>query len=166
MKKILLFVFVILHFSGNAFSQEKSVKEEGWELPDVSTFELKSEINKEVDGFWVKVSEFDLEKVDKKPAIFLRSKKDTENKSEMFCEVRKAKSFSIKDKIFLHSFQCVLFSIDEQTMSGKGIFRSKNYYGAMVEFYYFDEDGDGKFETRYSISGMEIKLPNWAKIQN
>ena len=85
----------------------------------------------------------------------------------MFCEVRKSKYFSIGDKVFAHSFQCVLFSIDEQKMSGNSIFRSNNYYGAMTEFYYFDNDGDGKFETRYSSSGnMKIKLPDWVKIQN
>lgn len=167
MKKILLSVSIVLCFSSVAFSQ-LSLNIKGWEIPDISIFELKSETKEAIDGFWIKVAEFDLGNVDKKPAIFLRSKKDAENKSDMFCEVRKAKRFSVGDKIFAYTFQCDLLSITETNRENITL-RSKSYLGAMTEFFYYDEDGDGIFKHRVNIWQKKFKiigLPDWTKIQN
>jgi hypothetical protein len=39
---------------------------------------------------------------------------------------------------------------------------SREYIGAIFTLYYYDEDGDGKFETRYGDL-TSLKLPDWYK---
>lgn len=39
---------------------------------------------------------------------------------------------------------------------------SREYVGAVFILYYYDEDGDGKFETRYGDL-TSLKLPDWYK---
>lgn len=39
---------------------------------------------------------------------------------------------------------------------------ARTYFGAMYSLYYYDEDGDGVFETRYSAL-RSLKVPAWAR---
>ena len=39
---------------------------------------------------------------------------------------------------------------------------SREYIGAVFILYYYDEDGDGKFETRYGDL-TRLKMPDWYK---
>lgn len=64
------------------------------------------------------------------------------------------------------------YSIDGQTFAYRAAYLkvdiksdgSREYAGVVLLFNYYDEDGDGKFETRYGDLA-KIKLPDWYKGQ-
>jgi hypothetical protein len=63
-------------------------------------------------------------------------------------------SYEIAGKKFAYETQLVPVRVE-----GNG---TRIYAGAMVILYYFDEDGDGIFETRYGDMSR-IKMPEWVR---
>lgn len=148
MKKLVLIVFILSCFS-YSFGQEKLVNEEGWELPKTGEVEKEREIVIED----IKVTENTLN-VESKPIITLRESDS--------CEIRRAISYQVKNRIFAYKFSCVPFT-DIGFRIKNYTFSRKSYAGAMFHFYYLDEDGDDLFEIRYSSLKTIETLPNWVK---
>jgi hypothetical protein len=73
------------------------------------------------------------------------------------CAVSELSSFELNKNIFAYQVRLVPISIQA---NGK-----KTYTGAVFIFFFCDEDGDGKFETRYHGSQTLdlLKVPTWVK---
>lgn len=67
---------------------------------------------------------------------------------------RSLSSYSINGKIFAFEGYCVPLS----TANNR-----REYLGSIGRFLFFDEDGDGKFESRYSSLEMKIFVPDYLK---
>ena len=67
--------------------------------------------------------------------------------------VRDLFSFQVADKVFAYEVRLVPVSVGEGGV--------RTYAGAMVTLHYFDEDGDGNFETRYG-NLRTLHIPVWA----
>lgn len=74
--------------------------------------------------------------------------------SNTLCEVRNVLSYEVNEHIFAYETRLLLVSVD---MRG-----NRERTGAMFNLWYYDEDGDGRFETRYGASELQ-KIPDWVK---
>ena len=63
-------------------------------------------------------------------------------------------SFSLNGKIFGYKVTYQPFTVSQR---GEKVYGQ----GPLVKYYYCDEDGDGKFETRYVMNGDPKEVPNW-----
>lgn len=95
----------------------------------------------EVQGYLVEQAAFYL--VSPKPFITL------DNGAK--CELRDLYEFSTAGEKFATSSSCVKFGIDRRF--------GKFYYGGMGTFTFIDDDGDGKFETRFSSASEILIVP-------
>lgn len=135
---ILLLLSPSLAFSQNAGDDHrltKNVKIEGWDVPDTTDYEKQGQsviLNTNVQVF-----KTDFHLPEAKPHI-----KIGENR---YCEFRRLSSYSFEaDRIFSISGDCVIFVYENSV---------RQYMGAMTSYIFLDNDGDGKFETRFNHSG-------------
>jgi hypothetical protein len=63
-------------------------------------------------------------------------------------------SYSVNGSIFGYKIIYGLFNISE---NGEKVITA----GPPIMYYYCDEDGDGKFETRYTMNGDPKEIPSW-----
>lgn len=68
--------------------------------------------------------------------------------------VRNVYEFKLGNRPFAFEVTYVPFTVDDY-----GI---RRILGALMRRFYFDEDGDGKFETLYESSTMPETIPGWA----
>jgi hypothetical protein len=74
-------------------------------------------------------------------------------------EVRSLFSYSIDNKVFGCHLNATPFLTTE---SGKRISIS----APIITLYFTDKDGDGRFETMFISSALQLKVPNWAIVSN
>ena len=68
--------------------------------------------------------------------------------------VREFYSFQVKERTFAYWVRLVIVEVEANNR--------RVYAGGMYNLYYYDEDGDGTFETRYSAL-RSVKVPKWAR---
>jgi hypothetical protein len=68
-------------------------------------------------------------------------------------------SYAVKDRIYAYRFIVSLFGL----YKGNDQIERRVPVGLVTIFNYFDEDGDGKFETQYLTTEMPKHIPNWVK---
>jgi hypothetical protein len=149
MKKFVFITTIILFLFSYNFAQKTVVNEKGWKIPKTG-------------------------KIEKQQEIFIEEIKTTENtltinansfiklKDSKSCEIRRAVSYQIKNRIFAYKFSCVPFA-ETQSKTKKGVTNRKDYAGAIFHFYFVDNDGDSLFEIKYSSLKMMESLPSWVK---
>ena len=71
------------------------------------------------------------------------------------CNARELYAYSIGGKVFAYEAYAVI------TIAAKHSGREP--VGAMFNAFYYDEDGDGRFESRYSGDAQLRKIPAWAR---
>lgn len=151
----LLFLFLIFSFATVAQTKNdfnKSIKKNGWVIPEIAKLNKLSESQPDINGFAATSREFD----------FADKKLNLELNKITVCEIRKGISYTFNEKNFAYEFQCVPFSkarYDRKTKS----WSPSSYLGALAKFIFYDDDGDGKFETRYNSWKMPLYIPNWIK---
>lgn len=133
----------------------KIVKKSGWEFPKKDNFLVKSANQIEHGGFSISV-----ENLEPKGDIdftfqeyFLKDESlEIKNTSTVISGIN---TFSIKGKIFAHKVYYVTILIGEDGSRGAA--------GRVNSGFYFDEDGDGIFETLYLNQNSIDHLPDWIK---
>jgi hypothetical protein len=154
---LLILIILLLSFEINAQDKasNKLVKEEGWNLPSISeavevekgkvTFNNKQDKDAQEEKLLIDAQAFDL----KKP---IRDKVDAES-SDSETVYRVTRSFiiySLNGKVFAYSLPYVgAYTSNDKVINGVTYKGVSGYLGCAGEFYYLDEDGDGKFEARY-----------------
>ena len=123
----------------------KSINTKGWKVPLLDKLESSNE-SIDIEGISVERRSFLLSQP--KPFIMLRREK---------CEFGWLVSYAIKGKVFAISGDCVKFGNDPRY--------GKFYYGGSRNFTYYNEDGDGKFESRYSSGFMPVFVPRRLKMK-
>jgi hypothetical protein len=134
---------------------DRVIKREGWTIPKISEEELFSNQITRIENNPVTLKEYKPKKnVDFQLDHYFLDANNTLISSQRVYEVRSISSFSVNNKVFAYGVIGVPFAVDERGNKAA-------YIGAVVKVYYFDEDGDGKLETRYiSIKPPNI-IPNW-----
>lgn len=64
-------------------------------------------------------------------------------------------SYEHEKKVFAYSASYVPYVVEEHG--------TRSYAGGIFTFYYYDEDGDGVFETRYSNTPSALFVPKWVR---
>ena len=176
MRKIgLALILGLLFFSIGTYSQssddskptllrlEKIIKQDVWEIPDLSN--EKSFYLTRSDGIFIKSYSF-IQKVP--PQKFEYYSLDEKDKSlKVFsrdCALRNSESYSVNGKIYAYSFICVPIAYgDAINEKGEIVGKSMTLIGITLSFSLFDEDGDGKFETKYLTDKLPEVVPDWIK---
>jgi hypothetical protein len=143
--------------------REKVVKDSGWAIPGIKEFTtLSSAQEKQFDGVTVSQKVYI---ADPRPVIDIDGNKvghiDHEGihvtpesaraKKQLF-DLRGFSAYEVNGHVFAYSITLVPLAIEKQR---------RMFTGAMYRLLYFDEDGDGRFETRYTGFTMP-KVPEWA----
>ena len=124
----------------------KSINIRGWKVPLPDKAEWSDE-SIDIEGISVDRQSFLLSQI--KPFIMLRRGK---------CEFSWLASYAIEGTVFAVSGDCLKFGNDTRY--------GKFYYGGSTNFTYYDEDGDGKFESRYSSGFMPVFVPHSLKVNH
>lgn len=142
--------------------RQKLIKEEGWRIPGTKEYvTVSSTHEKQFYGVTVGQRFFNAEArpvVDHDgntvgsitsqginvPLKIARSRKQ-------LYDLRDFSTYDVNGNTFAYVITLVPLAIDERT---------RTYTGAMYRLLYFDEDGDGRFETRYSGFTMP-RIPEW-----
>lgn len=151
-------IIFLLSVSSVVFGQELPEKRppqrvdnaDGWEVPDTTSLDVLKSSRLFVGGSEIVETRFKLP--ESKPTIPIEIGKDNH------CEFRRLFSYAFEDKVIALGGECVV-------MYFRGSVR--NYAAATMNFLFFDEDGDGKFEFRYNISGssdnLHVLFSRWIK---
>lgn len=132
----------------------KVLKKDGWDIPKINPSELfKSEITY-FQNTPVVLNGYKLHKSFDTKVDFYALDNDTAIiKESQVIEVKTIGTFSFGGKIFAYSIVGSPFGyLPDGDRSGIGI---------IYRVFYFDEDGDGKFETRYTTPTIPTIIPNW-----
>ena|ERR1044072_520684 len=146
--------------------QLTAIRSDGWQIPKTGLFNINGEVEKDIGGQKILTRSFS-------------RKKDVDIKLDHY-HLKEDGSLIV----FTRSY--VVFRMTALAVGGNKVFGywvlyqryeegplvkvdknttikfSRSYAGAVISFFYFDEDGDGKFETRYSALKMP-ELPQWVK---
>ena len=140
---------VILVYSLNVFSQSLSYRRDqnvnGWPVPNLTR---------------LRTTTFEGPTYTERTYSLGNSKPSTRLAKNKYCEFSHLFSYSYKDKLFAIDGTCVIFILSKGKVFSKGKrgythFISKEYMAAITRFTFYDEDGDGKFETRYRSSPLD-----------
>lgn len=133
---------------------DKVVKLGGWNIPEFAANQSTSKSDIVVDNRTVTLRGYRLKdgaygtldnySLDPNNVLLLRSRS---------VELENIASYSADNKIFAYQVVCVPFGVADDG--------SKMLAGSMIRVFYFDEDGDGLFETRYVNSEFPNFIPNW-----
>jgi|GEM_PF-6560792 len=157
----LFLVFTSFTFAQNVDSKIQTkyleiVRKDGWEVPGISS---KVEKSKKILISEVKVLE---EKLKPKPEIptvlesFSQLEKDELQISSYPVYVYEIYAYSLNNKRFAYK----VFSTPRIIENGL-----RRRVRATITVYFYDEDGDGKYETRYQEM-KATKLPKWFQNKN
>lgn len=144
----------------------KIIRAEGWEIPNLENEKQKIEGEIQKDGFIVKLTSIKLSRSDilQKLDFYSLNKEDNTLKvSTTECDLRALESHSVNGKVFAYRLACTPFSFGDAVNNGELVGKVKYYQGLSIQYFYFDEDGDGKFETRYVAIEMPKFIPDWVK---
>lgn len=144
------------------------IRLEGWDVPQLTNRKLISTESTNIDGLTVTVKMYDFAiNTSQSQTIqldFYGLHNDDLKISSLEADIRNVFVFSVKNKVFAYKLACVPFSFtDGEIIETKEKFKVKSYTRAILNSLYFDEDGDGKFETKYTMSEMPSELPKWVK---
>jgi hypothetical protein len=136
----------------------RAIKEEGWQIPQVTAFTiLIQRSEKKVED--VEVVEKAYQANPSKPLFNLDGYYLNSDGGLIINTTTNAvhdlQSYEVKGKIFAYRVDLVPVTIQDDG--------TRVYMGAMYSVNYVDEDGDGKYETRYG-SLNPPKLPEWVKM--
>jgi hypothetical protein len=142
--------------------REKALKQEGWRVPGIEEYKKVSRVKeRQVTGGTVTQKVFEAEA---RPVVDLDgttvgnidqkginvSYQIAKKKKRLF-DVRDFSTYEVNGRVFAYGVTLVPVAIEKHT---------RVYVGAMYSLFYYDEDGDGRFETRYS--GLPLpKTPTW-----
>ena len=132
---LLMAIIATAAYAQNGFT--KRLKPQGWNVPSVENLERLREDKIAVDGYRIQQITYKLPK----PPPFVFTPKKTR------CEFQWLSIYVAAGEVFAVGGDCVQFAIDPR--------HRKFYFGGLGNFSFFDEDGDGKFETFIS-SGFQI----------
>lgn len=170
-------ILLTLFFSVETYSQssddskpklltlEKIVRQNGWEIPDLSN--EKSFDALQSNGILIKRYTFIEKVLLQKLDFYALNEKDKSLKVlSRDCKLRSGESYSVNGKIYAYYFLCIpILYGDGVNEKGEVVDRIQQYSGAILSFSFFDEDGDGKFETKYLNAKVPDTIPDWAKKQ-
>jgi hypothetical protein len=131
-------------------------KKDGWLTPEIRNLpKIKSAEEILIDGLSVKKTRLDIPK--DAPGNFDLYWLD---KGKLFvhsvtASMRSLTSYEHEKKIFAYSASYVPYIVDDRY--------GKTYAGGMWIFYYYDEDGDGIFETRHPNEPGALFVPKWVR---
>jgi hypothetical protein len=131
-------------------------KKDGWLAPSVKNLPKSSSVEEiSLDDLLVKSTRLDIPK--EMPGNFDLYWLD---KGELFvhsviASMRAIYTYEREKKVFAYSASHVPYSVDE-----RGV---KSYIAGVWLFYYYDEDGDGIFETRRANSPGALFVPKWVR---
>lgn len=123
---------------------EKIVRQDGWKIPDTNEWELVQQVTRDRNGIPVTSTGYGSPKpfYIELESYFL----DADNtliKKTAVIEVKAIGVFSVNEKIYAYF-----------------LVGSPGGVGCLLSVFYFDEDGDGKFETQYNTE-MSGHIPAW-----
>lgn len=116
----------------------------GWKVPAIRGSHLISTADLLLEGKAILKREFRADK-NLPHALVDRNKR-------YYCEFAYFTTYSIKEKIFAIDGDCVMISFTPVTSSKGERFVVKDYFSGMTRYIFYDENGDGKFESRYNSS--------------
>lgn len=136
-------------------SYSKTVKENGWEMPWLNDTSISKIENLSLDRLTV---------VSKQ----LKLKKDLVFNIDLFYNIDNSSALSIlSGNYFIQDLE--KYTINEKDFAYRVDFTpevfdngNRTRVRAIMRIYFYDENGDGKFETRYS-NLKNLKLPEWIK---
>ena len=135
------------------------VNKDGWLVPGQDYFKTESKVvKKNIEGIEVthrimaSPAEIFVDVSGKRVELYAKRKSD-----DWIFSVRDLSVYEVNGRIF--AYGVTLVPVD---VTRRGNLYYKSYIGAMYSLFYFDEDGNGIFESRYS--GLPLpKLPDWAR---
>ncbi len=153
---ILIAVIVSSHLvSAQSPPGRKEVNTKGWKTPRLDRLTKSKEIVSKSNDDTISETKFSIKRGD--ASTWLRK--------DLYCEFRNLSSFASLGKIFAVRGDCVVFST-QVSKSGHYRFTTKTYAAAITHYTFYDEDGDGTFESRYNTSESSeaaIIVPRWLK---
>lgn len=136
------------------------VRDEGWVLPIFEEAVILKESMRSENGIELVVrSHRVLKDNEQQFEFFLFGENPTLRLKSTKVEPKSVSSVSSKGRTFLLlvSYNQIGSYEDEEGVSHKA------YVGHLIQVGYLDDDGDGRFETRYNISKPDIRVPEWVK---
>lgn len=133
----------------------KTVRENGWEMPWLNDTSVSNIQNLSLNSLTVVSSQ-------------LKVKKDLAFNIDLFYNIESSSELSIlSGNYFIQDLE--KYTINEKDFAYRVNFTPEIFDNgnrirvrAIMRIYFYDENGDGKFETRY-INLKNLKLPEWIK---
>ncbi|MEK7723247.1 MAG: hypothetical protein AAB336_02765 [Acidobacteriota bacterium] len=146
---------------------KKVIKTEGWKLPDLSKAKSKftSETFSSEDNILITTKGFDLLKYKLDYQLESYSFNNEDKLLRLFTttvRIRTAIAYSVREKNYAYTLSFVPYIKGGYDKKNKTRIPSE-YLGTLITRFYFDEDGDGKFETQYLSSSFPKHTPEWVK---
>jgi len=140
-----------------ARSRRGEVREGGWRIPGADHFTTEGKSQRvTVDG--VETERKTMRSSVEDPLVDEEGNAvgaDAASKTDKrIFAVREVHSYQVSERVFAYLVRLVPVEFEAGG--------TRVYAGAMYNLYYYDEDGDGRFETRYSAL-RSPKIPGWAR---
>jgi len=145
--------------SSKGQSLRRVIRKNGWRVPGRDEFKtvLKSEV---INFAGTEIVRKTLQATDK-PLIDAEGYTIASDGqlviSQVLCEVQDVFSYELNGSVFAYETRLVLVSVD---MHG-----NRERTGAMFNLWYYDDEGNGRFESRVGATELQ-KIPGWAKLKN
>ena len=133
------------------------IDKEGWPLPNPEVLEFQNDGKIYFDDIEVLRTNYKpTGKFESNVNLFFVDGSGALNQLRKFVDIRSVSTYSVGGKTFAYYI--------EHNQIGTYAEGGKAYFGPLISFSFFDEDGDGIFETRtYTGSGMIENVPGWIK---
>lgn len=130
------------------------LRSEGWAIPQIS-WEKGQKTTKEIETDNKRKIKTDLTEVDLHPFLVTAEPFASIGQNIGKIQIQTARAFAIRDQVFCYKFLVNRVEIDDQTNA----IRSSS--GSLFFFAYYDEDGDGIFETLYLDEIGKLGVPSF-----
>lgn len=139
---------IILGQDGKPTALNKVVSRNGWSIPQYEEKEFVNKALVEIQGTPFIVNKYKLQRtLSMQLDYYLLTPNNTLITNEREVDVRVVRSYLTNDeRVFAYELNCVPPGV-----------------GTLIIAYFLDEDGDGKFETRYITDRALDVVPAWVK---
>jgi hypothetical protein len=134
----------------------KILNKKGWEIPQKHELELISKMQIQISGNPVYKCAYKTKNITeiKLDDYFLEDNENLIVNPHNY-EIREIYSYEKTGRLFAYEINYVPYVVDEKGIRTVALAKTKRYY--------FDEDGDGTFETMYQSQYLPENLPQWIK---
>ena len=124
---------------GQSARHDQEIQPNGWRVPNIQRLKVTNEAVEDHEGRTVRRRDY----------LLGRTKPVTRIGKNHYCEFATLSGYQYRGKTFAISGQCGCFKLDVSRLKKYTVYE-KSYAACVTNYTFYDQDGDGRFESRYN----------------